>query len=44
MADIRKQKTYDGCCTLYIGQQVIISDIDEAEADALTASFSRREG
>ncbi len=37
---IRKQATFDGVWTLYVGDCLCISDLSEAEADALAAAFA----
>ena len=42
MLEIRRQTTYEGYCTVFVGQQVVISGIDKAEAEALIAYLSWR--
>lgn len=37
---IRKQATFDGVWTLFVGDHLCISDLSEAEADALAAAFA----
>lgn len=36
---IRKEATYDGVWTLFVGEHLCFSDLSEAEADALIAAF-----
>lgn len=40
MLDIRKEVAFDGRCTLHLGQ-VVISDLSEAQADAIMATYRR---
>lgn len=37
---IRKVATYDGVWTLFVGDHLCISDLSEAQADALAAAFA----
>lgn len=37
---IRKEATYDGVWTLFVGEHLCISDLSEAEADALATAFA----
>ncbi|MCJ2012899.1 hypothetical protein [Methylobacterium sp. J-076] len=37
---IRKEATYDGVWTLFVGEHLCISDLSEAQADALAAAFA----
>ena len=37
---IRKVATYDGVWTLFVGEHLCISDLSEAQADALAAAFA----
>ena len=37
---IRKEATYDGVWTLFVGEHLCISDLSEAEADALAMAFA----
>ncbi len=41
MPDVRKEKTYDGRWTVFIGGQVVITDLDERGAEGLVASYQR---
>ncbi|MGY2047089.1 hypothetical protein [Methylobacterium sp. JK268] len=41
MPTIRKQSTYDGRCSVFVGAALVISDLTEPEADALVAAFRR---
>lgn len=36
---IRKQATYDGIWTVFVGEHLCFSDLTEAEADALVSAF-----
>ena len=38
---IRKQATYDGVWTVFIGDGLCISELTETDADALIEAFSR---
>jgi hypothetical protein len=38
---IRKEATYDGVWTVFVGPHLCFSDLDEREADALIAAFAR---
>ena len=41
MAEIRTESTEDDLCTLYIGEQVMITGLTRAEAEALLAAYQR---
>ena len=41
MADIRREETHDGRCTIYIGTQIIIADLSPTEADAIVAMYGQ---
>lgn len=41
MPVIRKEQSYDGCWTVFIGTQVVISDLNDAQAEALVLSYRR---
>ncbi|WP_375457362.1 hypothetical protein [uncultured Methylobacterium sp.] len=41
---IRKQATYDGVWTVFIGDGLCISALNETDADALMDAFSRIAG
>ena len=41
---IRKQATYDGVWTVFIGDGLCISDLTGSDADALVAAFTRLAG
>ena len=41
MPSIRKQTSDDGLCTLIIGDSVFLTDLSEADADAIIAAYSR---
>lgn len=38
---IRKEATYDGVWTVFVGSHLCFSDLSEPEADALAAVFER---
>ena len=38
---IRKEATYDGVWTVFVGAHLCFSDLSEPDADALMAAFSR---
>ncbi|WP_207767920.1 hypothetical protein, partial [Methylobacterium frigidaeris] len=38
---IRKEQSYDGRWTVFIGTQVVISDLNDAQAEALVLSYRR---
>jgi hypothetical protein len=40
---IRKQATYDGIWTVFVGDHLCFSDLTEAEADALVKAFDSLE-
>jgi hypothetical protein len=37
---IRKEATYDGIWTVFVGEHLCFSDLSEAEADALATAFA----
>ncbi|MGE7415935.1 hypothetical protein [Methylobacterium tarhaniae] len=39
--DIRKQRSYDGRWMVFIGSQIIVSDLSDAQVEALLASYRR---
>ncbi len=39
MATIRKDETFDGRCTVFIGDEIVISDLTREQADRLIASY-----
>ena len=41
MPPIRKQSSYDGRCTLFIGEGVVLTDLSEAQADAIIDAYRR---
>ncbi|WP_157063920.1 hypothetical protein [Methylobacterium tarhaniae] len=41
MPDIRKQRSYDGRWMVFIGSQIIVSDLSDAQVEALLASYRR---
>jgi len=41
MAEIRTDSIEDDLCTLYIGEQVVITGLTRAEAEALLAAYQR---
>ena len=41
MAEIRTESSEDDLCTLYIGEQVVITGLTRAEAEALLAAYLR---
>jgi hypothetical protein len=41
MAEIRTESSEDDLCTLYIGEQVLITGLTRAEAEALLAAYLR---
>ena len=38
---IRKETTYDGVWTVFVGAHLCFSDLSEPEAEALMAAFAR---
>lgn len=42
MADVRLDETYDGLCTVLIGDSVVVSDLTREEAERLVARFRQR--
>lgn len=38
---IRKEATYDGVWTVFVGAHLCFSDLSERDADALIAAFAR---
>ena len=41
MAEIRTDSSEDDLCTLYIGEQVMIPGLTQAEAEAVLAAYLR---
>ena len=41
MAEIRAESREEDLCTLYIGEQIAISDLTRAEAEAMLAVYER---
>lgn len=41
MPDIRREQTYDGRWTVFIGTQIVVSDLNDAQAEALLSSYRR---
>jgi hypothetical protein len=41
MAEIRTDSSEDDLCTLYIGEQVVITGLTRAEAEAVLAAYLR---
>ena len=41
MAEIRTESSEDDLCTLYIGEQVMITGLTRAEAEAVLAAYLR---
>ncbi|WP_157080713.1 hypothetical protein [Methylobacterium variabile] len=41
MSQIRKEQSYDGLWTVFIGDQVVVSDLSQAQAEALITSYER---
>ncbi len=41
MPDIRKEQSYDGRWTVFIGTQVVVSDLSDAQVEALISSYQR---
>ncbi len=41
MAEIRTESSEDDLCTLYISEQVVITGLTRAEAEALLAAYLR---
>lgn len=41
MTDVRKEKTYDGRWTVFIGSQVVVADLDEQGAEALVSAYQK---
>ena len=41
MPDVRKEKTYDGRWTVFIGSQVVITDLGERGAEELVTSYQK---
>jgi hypothetical protein len=39
---IRKEMTYDGVWTVFVGEHLCFSDLSAAEADALVRAFASR--
>lgn len=39
---IRKEATYDGVWTVFVGEHLCFSDLTEGEAEALVLAFSSR--
>ena len=42
MLTIRKEEAYDGVCTVWIGDQVIVSGLSRSQADALIEAYRRK--
>jgi hypothetical protein len=38
---IRKEQAYDGVCTVFIGEEVVVSGLSSSDADALIAAYRR---
>lgn len=38
---IRKQSSFDGRCTVFVGEAVIFTDLTEAQADAIILAYRR---
>ncbi|GEP09773.1 hypothetical protein [Methylobacterium gnaphalii] len=43
MSDIRKQRAFDGRCTVFAGDSLIISNLSDETADLIVAHFSSTE-
>lgn len=43
MAEIRKEETFDGRCTVYIGAGVVIADLSREEADSIVQIYRHLE-
>jgi hypothetical protein len=41
MPEIRKAVAFDGTCTVFVGDQVVIEPLSEVEAEALIASLRK---
>ena len=41
MAEIHTESREEDLCTLYIGEQIAISDLTRAEAEAMLAAYER---
>ena len=41
LSQIRKEQSYDGLWTVFIGDQVVVSDLSQAQAEALITSYER---
>lgn len=41
MPDIRKEQSYDGRWTVFIGTQVVVSDLSDEQVEALISSYQR---
>ncbi|BAQ44421.1 hypothetical protein [Methylobacterium aquaticum] len=41
MPDVRKEKTYDGRWTVFIGSQVVVTDLTGLDAEALVSSYKK---
>jgi hypothetical protein len=44
MTRIRVEESYDGICTVYIGQQVVVAGLSRLDADRLADAFRCRSG
>jgi hypothetical protein len=38
---IRKEQAYDGVCTVFIGDEVVVTGLSSSDADALIAAYHR---
>jgi hypothetical protein len=41
MSEVRKERTFDGRCTIFAGRGLIISDLSEETADHVLAQLTR---
>jgi hypothetical protein len=43
MLIVRKEVAYDGVCTVFIGDQIVVSGLSRSEADALIEAYRRKQ-